>query len=374
MKKELADILSVFNQVIKDLSELEAADDLVYYTCQITGNNSTLNSFTLLVAKIQENDNDKKMLVAEMSKQLSIFMYSYAKRRLSFFYPNPSAETQEEFYNQPIQIINKILQFGLRNGRTPIPDNNPIYNAFGISHQFPELKEDFKNCLLLLYRNIILQNVFIPIHDISLLPIIAKSKNGKYDTEKLFKNIYVIESESGMKQGTAFHIMDIGIITCDHCIRDGNSNEILEDIKIYRGDNFAQKFPCHVTKSNKDIDLALLKIPEELKGEFGLEIGSSVHLEQLQKINVAGFPNYNFGDNGVFSPGIIVGFRTYSGIRHLLVNSPLISGNSGGPVFDENSKVIGIAVTGADKMSKAHETEKHGVIPIEALSEIQNYC
>ena len=67
----------------------------------------------------------------------------------------------------------------------------------------------------------------------------------------------------------------------------------------------------------------------------------------------------------------ISGFRSYSGLRHILVNSPLIAGNSGGPAFDKNSKVIGIAVTGADKMSTAHETEKHGLIPIEALNYIK---
>lgn len=100
----------------------------------------------------------------------------------------------------------------------------------------------------------------------------------------------------------------------------------------------------------------------------GLEIGNSDKLKQLSHIGIAGFPNYNFGDNGIFSPGLVVGFRTYSGLRHILINSPLISGNTAGPAFDKDSKVIGVAVTGADRMSNAHKTEKHGLIPIEAIN------
>lgn len=216
--------------------------------------------------------------------------------------------------------------------------------------------------------------MFVPLHEVSLLPlsIIEESNSYKYgfDTIELFENIYVIESESGMKQGTAFHLKNFGLITCDHCIRDEDRNEIFNDIKIYKGYDFASKFTTKVIKSNSDLDIAVLETPIGLTEKTGLEIGSSTNLQQLQKIGVAGFPNYNFGDNGIFSPGIIVGFRNYSGKRHLLVNCPLISGNSGGPAFDENSKVIGIAVTGADKMSKSHETEKHGIIPIEVILNI----
>lgn len=188
-----------------------------------------------------------------------------------------------------------------------------------------------------------------------------------FDTGKLLENVFVIESESGLKQGTAFHLKNHGIITCDHCIRNEDTDEIFSDLKIYRGNDFQKKFPVKILKTNKDIDLTILETDISImKNE--LEIGSSDTLNQLNHIGVAGFPNYNFGDNGIFSPGLVIGFRTYSGLRHILVNSPLISGNSGGPAFDKDSKVIGVAVTGADKMSKAHETEKHGLIPIEAIN------
>jgi hypothetical protein len=187
-----------------------------------------------------------------------------------------------------------------------------------------------------------------------------------YDTTKILNNTFVIESETGMLQGTAFHLKGIGIITCDHCIRSERGSQILEDLKLYRGNDHGNKVSASVEFYNDEIDVAILKVEEQFLNE-GLEIGSTDELKQMDHIAVAGFPNYNFGDNGIFTPGLIVGFRVHSGIRHILVNTPLISGNSGGPAIDKNNLVIGIAVTGAEKMSQAHETEKHGIIPIDVI-------
>jgi S1-C subfamily serine protease len=66
----------------------------------------------------------------------------------------------------------------------------------------------------------------------------------------------------------------------------------------------------------------------------------------------------------------VTGFRMRSGIRRILVDAHIISGNSGGPVLDKDNRVIGIAVTGADNERDAPDTENHGVIPIDALASV----
>ena len=48
----------------------------------------------------------------------------------------------------------------------------------------------------------------------------------------------------------------------------------------------------------------------------------------------------------------------------------IIRGNSGGPALNIHNRVIGIAVTGADRRETASETEDHGVIPIEAIKHL----
>ena len=110
-------------------------------------------------------------------------------------------------------------------------------------------------------------------------------------------------------------------------------------------------------------------VPEECKHipKSFLEKGNSEKLSQLSQISVYGFPNYRYGDSGTIINGNVSGFRNVSSIKRILVSTPLIAGNSGSPILNSKSEVVGIAVTGADKMENSNKTENHGVIPIEIL-------
>jgi S1-C subfamily serine protease len=173
--------------------------------------------------------------------------------------------------------------------------------------------------------------------------------------------LWVLESEHASNQGTAFALAGSGLITCQHVIH--------ADTKAFRPDDWESKWPVTVVCASSDLDLAILKIDAPLSPDF--VAGSGHGVKQLDQIAVLGFPNYRLGDTGVLSPGFIVGHRMVSGIRRILVNAPIVAGNSGGPVLDRNSRVIGVAVTGADRMEDAQTTEDHGAIPIEALERLR---
>lgn len=179
-----------------------------------------------------------------------------------------------------------------------------------------------------------------------------------YNIKKIIDNIYVIETPSLANQGTCFMLRDVGMVTCAHCIA--------EDSFVFRSTDMAKHYPVTILKKNDTIDLAIFNAVG-LDQDNGLEVGNSDEMALNDHIAVAGFPNHNFGDSGIFSPGLIIGFRVVSSIRRLLLNTPLIGGNSGGPVVTKDDEVIGVAVTGAENMESANETENHGVIPIQAL-------
>lgn len=177
---------------------------------------------------------------------------------------------------------------------------------------------------------------------------------------RIFNAIFVLECEEEIIQGTAFYLKDVGFITCQHVL---GSNT-----KAYHPKDRSKKFPITILSQNETIDLALIEI--ENIDVVGLPSGSNDTVKIMEHIAIAGYPNYNFGDTGTFTPGLIIGFRTVSAIRRMLTNAPIIAGCSGGPVINSSNEVIGIAVTGSKSMSTAHETENHGIIPIDALQHL----
>lgn len=180
-----------------------------------------------------------------------------------------------------------------------------------------------------------------------------------YNIQKVLDNIYIIESAAEAKQGTAFHMKGVGLISYHH--------SIAPDSMVFKASDIGKKYPTTILKSHPVIDLAIFN-SNELPLNEGLDMGDLDKVRLNDHVAVAGFPNHNHGDTGIFSPGLAIGFRPVSGIRRLLVNTPLIAGNSGGPIISGDGKVIGVAVTGADKMESAATTEDHGVIPISAIN------
>ena len=183
-----------------------------------------------------------------------------------------------------------------------------------------------------------------------------------YDTEAILAEVYVLESEAEAIQGTCFNLAGVGLVTCAHVLRPG--------LYAFSPSDVARRYPVEVLSSNPAVDIAIVQAPELELGE-GLPKGSADDAQQMDEIIVAGYPNYRLGDSGVVMPGSVTGFRTVSGIRRILVSASIVAGSSGGPVLNKQGHVIGIAVTGADRMEDAGETEHHGVVPIDALTFLQ---
>lgn len=178
-----------------------------------------------------------------------------------------------------------------------------------------------------------------------------------YDLDAISTCLWVLESEEACIQGTAFSLDGSGLITCAHVIGPAT--------KAFRWDNVGTRHPVTVLKEHSVIDLAVLSIGSPC--EHALKRGDSGRLQYADHLLVAGHPNYRLGDSPIIAPGLVVGFRTVSSIRRILTNAPIVCGGSGGPVLNAQGEVVGVAVTGADSLSGAPDTEDKGLIPIDAL-------
>lgn len=175
----------------------------------------------------------------------------------------------------------------------------------------------------------------------------------RYDS-RLLESVVVVDDRA--RQGTAFNLAGVGFITCDHVLFPAS--------EVFLAADPSRRLTPRVIGRNSTIDLAVLEVDLSTPA---LARGSGDTAPLYSQIAALGFPNYQLGDTGVLMPGIIVGHRPRSGVRRILTNGRIVGGMSGGPVVDGAGTVIGVCVTGADRLEVAEETEDHGIIPIDAL-------
>jgi RNA-directed DNA polymerase len=169
--------------------------------------------------------------------------------------------------------------------------------------------------------------------------------------------LWVLECEETAFQGSAFALSGVGLVTCEHVLGPAT-----RAFRISRPDD---KFPVEIVASSKEFDLAVLRVQQQVGPGLSLDGGYQPSLGD--QVNVAGFPNYQIGDTGHFMAQRVVGIRSASGHPRALVDGPIAEGMSGGPVVDARARAIGVVVSGAERLSQANMTERHGFVPVRIL-------
>lgn len=178
----------------------------------------------------------------------------------------------------------------------------------------------------------------------------------------LKSSIFIIRC--GSKQGTGFLLRGVGLITCNHVV-DGDP-----EIRVYKWNAVANedKYEAKIIFSDQNKDLAILKVdfpPNIYLGSFILGdsccgIGT--------RVTCVGFPDYRLGDSYKKSEGSIDSERKDKrGNQLYCFNKDLYSGQSGGPAFDSNKKVMGIMFTGSDTPGVRDNVAEFGLIPLDMI-------
>lgn len=180
-------------------------------------------------------------------------------------------------------------------------------------------------------------------------------------------NLWIIETtsadEKGYKQGTAFYLDRIGLVTCEHVLLDGDTCLV----EIYHRDNSERQF-AGIVKKDRNLDLAILSLKQ--CPEYMPEI-SHDEPQIGERIWLAGFPNFGPKSSGIIQSGEIIGRKTdvYGNLR-FAINAHIMEGNSGGPIFNSEWKVIGIAVKGIRGQYDLENASFFEFIPISQLTNL----
>lgn len=170
----------------------------------------------------------------------------------------------------------------------------------------------------------------------------------------LERAVWVLEDQT--VQGSAFALEGVGLLTAAHALT---------------GDSKATCLPLATLDANVEeiaredhVDVAACRPNASLPVQF--RAPAALNLKKGDSVKVLGFPLHNRGNKLSTHEGRITQFSTWHGVSHVIVDCPIIKGNSGGPVLNEANEVIGIAVKGQGIPKRfASDDELSRFVPID---------
>jgi hypothetical protein len=172
------------------------------------------------------------------------------------------------------------------------------------------------------------------------------------------------EGEAMIPQGSAFQLKDIGIVTCAHVVSE--KEKVFEELEVFKHDNPTVKYKLNVERicPHRDVAICSILIEEGKLPPANNVTKSKNQVVMGQEAKLLGFPAYAPGHGFFMVDTKVAKIYTQSKVSKFEIDSLIREGNSGGPIVDSESNVIGIALEGARK-----DAGNNGCL---VISEIEN--
>ncbi len=171
----------------------------------------------------------------------------------------------------------------------------------------------------------------------------GSKKSMKYTALDIAPAVAVAASEGarGTSSGTGFCIGPNFIITNNHVVQGATSVSVR-----VRG----RDVPAIVAACDEGIDLAILRVEDEsLTQETWLPVATEAQIVLGSRLYVAGFPVPSaLGANIKVTDGIVSSLSGLGNVSIFQISAPVQPGNSGGPVFDADGRILGVVVARVD--------------------------
>ena len=158
-------------------------------------------------------------------------------------------------------------------------------------------------------------------------------------------------------QGTGFFLEGFGFVTCEHVVRG--------QAESFKPINHDITYPVNVIRRDPRLDIAVANLNVPSRFDLIPALGPTPRIGS--PIKVAGFPGWAPGNTLWINAGIITGYKQRNGRPRIVVSCPIGGGSSGGPVFDQYGRVIGIIGAGISNTDDSANSVTNEVIPLEEL-------
>lgn len=156
-----------------------------------------------------------------------------------------------------------------------------------------------------------------------------------------------IHGEFECGQGSGFMISDQVLVTCSHVL--DLKGVKLNEATVYQASSRSRSYKANLLYRDDHRDIALLKISAD-KAQFDyFDVESLVLADVGDEVSILGFPKDKLGAQSAGNQRAFVRNKfPMSGVSFLEVDKELYAGNSGGPVLNQDSRVVGIVGIGND--------------------------
>ena len=146
-----------------------------------------------------------------------------------------------------------------------------------------------------------------------------------------------------VEQGTAFSLDKVGVVSSCHVFRNPTpSGYSVDHFEIFRASSPTKKYRVTKVKQHRDVDIAIV----QSEMEHLASLRPSLHKVQAgDSIVVVGYPQWHsIADKLFYFECSATQARTISGVDYVTTTATIRTGNSGGPILDNEGRVLGIAV------------------------------
>ena len=166
-------------------------------------------------------------------------------------------------------------------------------------------------------------------------------------------------------QGSGFQLKGVGIITCAHVVSE--KGKVFDALEAFKYSNPTVKYKLNVERICPHRDVAICSITSD----DGTTIPSDCvektddAIEMQENVKLLGFPAYAPGHSHYMVDSKVAKIYTQSAVSKFEIDKLIREGNSGGPIINLNSEVVGVALEGARK-----EAGNNGCLVITEIEEV----